>query len=124
MAPGFSRGHLFWGVFMVELSSRPIFNKELHRYALVTACMTLVLLLAGALVTSTGSSLAVPDWPLSFGTLFPKMEGGVFFEHGHRLIAGTVTVLMLGLAIFTQVVDKRAWVRHLAWTALGAVVLQ
>ena len=90
---------------------------------MTTGC-TFVLLLAGALVTSTGSSLAVPDWPLSFGKLFPQMTGGVLFEHGHRMAAGTVALLMTGLAITTQRVEGRAWVKKLAWSALGAVVLQ
>jgi len=83
-----------------------IYQPLLHRYALFTAACTFILLLAGALVTSTGSSLAVPDWPLSFGKFFPEMKGGVLFEHGHRMIAGTVTLLTLGLAIYTQVGRK------------------
>ncbi len=100
------------------------YQPSLHRYALITAGCTFVLLLAGALVTSTGSSLAVPDWPLSFGKFFPEMRGGVLFEHGHRMVAGTVALLTVGLAIYTQMVEKRAWVKKLAWSALGAVLLQ
>jgi len=46
----------------------------LHRFAVVTAAATFVLIFIGGLVTSTGSALAVPDWPLSFGKFFPKME--------------------------------------------------
>lgn len=104
--------------------SNPKFNSTLHRYALVTAGCTFVLLLAGALVTSTGSSLAVPDWPLSFGKFFPEMKGGVLFEHGHRMVAGTVALLMLGLAVVTQKVEGRLWVKRLAWSAMGAIILQ
>ena len=100
------------------------YQPRLHRFALLTAGFTFVLLLAGALVTSTGSSLAVPDWPLSFGKFFPEMKGGVLFEHGHRMVAGTVVLLTLGLAIYTQIVEKRFWVKKLAWCALGAVLLQ
>jgi heme a synthase len=102
----------------------PSYHSALHRYALVTAGCTFLLLLAGALVTSTGSSLAVPDWPLSFGKFFPPMTGGVLFEHGHRMVAGTVSLLMLGLALSTQRVEERAWVKKLAWTAMGAIILQ
>ena len=61
-----------------------------HRFAVLTAGATLVLIFVGALVTSTGSGLAVPDWPLSFGQVFPPMVGGVLFEHGHRLVAACV----------------------------------
>jgi len=100
------------------------YHPGLHRLALVTAGCTFVLLLAGALVTSTGSSLSVPDWPLSFGTFFPRMTGGVLFEHGHRMAAGTVAFLTLGLALSTQKVESRRWVKALAWSAMGAVLAQ
>jgi len=104
--------------------NNPSYQPPLHRYALFTAACTFILLLAGALVTSTGSSLAVPDWPLSFGKFFPEMRGGVLFEHGHRMVAGTVALLTFGLAVYTQTVEKRLWVKKLAWCALGAVLLQ
>ncbi|MGH9797394.1 MAG: COX15/CtaA family protein, partial [Candidatus Polarisedimenticolia bacterium] len=71
-----------------------------HRYAVVCAAATAGLLLAGALVTSTGSGLAVPDWPLSFGQVLPRMEGGVLYEHGHRLVAAAVGLLTVGLAVW------------------------
>ena len=62
------------------------------------AASVFLLLVAGALVTSTGSGLAVPDWPLSYGKLMPPMVGGILYEHGHRLIAATVAT-MVGLQI-------------------------
>jgi cytochrome c oxidase assembly protein subunit 15 len=105
-------------------SKRPAFHPGLHRFAQVVMGCTFLLLLAGALVTSTGSSLSVPDWPLSYGTLFPHMTGGVIFEHGHRLVAGTVSILMLALASTIQRVESRSWVKKLAWSAMGAVLLQ
>src|SRR6185369_13357368 len=105
-------------------STEDKFQPGLHRFALATAGCSFILLLAGALVTSTGSSLSVPDWPLSFGTFFPKMTGGVLFEHGHRMVAGTVAVLTLGLALTVQKRESRGWVKVLAWSALGAVLAQ
>ena len=45
----------------------------LHGFAVLTAGATFVLLFVGGLVTSTGSGLAVPDWPLSFGMVLPPM---------------------------------------------------
>jgi cytochrome c oxidase assembly protein subunit 15 len=62
------------------------------------AVSVFLLLIAGALVTSTGSGLAVPDWPLSYGKLMPPMVGGILYEHGHRMIAATVAT-MVGLQI-------------------------
>ena len=64
----------------------------------IVAVSVFLLLIAGALVTSTGSGLAVPDWPLSYGKLMPPMVGGILYEHGHRLIAATVAT-MVGLQI-------------------------
>ncbi len=95
-----------------------------HRFAVFTAGFTFALLVAGGLVTSTGSGLAVPDWPLSFGQVFPRMEGGVLYEHGHRLIAATAGVLTVILAFWTARAEPRAWVRRLGWGMLAAVVVQ
>ena len=39
----------------------------LHRYAKFVSAATVLLIVAGGLVTSTGSGLAVPDWPTSYG---------------------------------------------------------
>ncbi len=96
----------------------------LHRFAVATAGATFVLLFLGGLVTSTGSGLAVPDWPLSYGQVFPPMVGGVLFEHGHRLAATAVGCLTIVLALWTVVGDERAAVRALGLLALLAVVLQ
>jgi len=99
-------------------------NIWLHRFAMLLAWATLILVTAGASVTSTGSGLAVPDWPLSFGTFFPPMVGGVLFEHGHRMIAGVVLVLTLVLMIWLLKREKRAWVRRLGVIGLVAVLVQ
>jgi cytochrome c oxidase assembly protein subunit 15 len=101
----------------------------LHRYAKVVAASTVLLIAAGGMVTSTGSGLAVPDWPNSYGYFmfsFPldKMVGGIFYEHGHRMIASTVGFLTIILAVWTWRVEPRRWVRWLAVAALGAVILQ
>lgn len=59
---------------------------------------TLALLWLGSAVHATGSSLACPDWPTCFGVFDPPMEGGVFWEHLHRLSAGSL-VLMFAAAV-------------------------
>lgn len=96
----------------------------LRRFSKVVTFSTLFLIFAGGMVTSTGSGLAVPDWPLSYGTLFPPMIGGVFYEHGHRMIASVVGFLMLCMAVWMGFKEDRPWVRHLGFLALGAVILQ
>ena len=72
--------------------------KLLPRIAVVTAVATFILLGVGGLVNPTGSSLACPDWPLCHGQVFPRMVGGVVFEHTHRLVAAGVGLLTVILA--------------------------
>lgn len=96
----------------------------LRTYALITAVATFLLVIAGGLVTSTKSGLAVPDWPLSYGMLFPPMVGGILYEHGHRMVAGTVAGLTAVLAVWLWRAERRRWVRRLGLLALGAVLLQ
>jgi len=100
------------------------FHKNLHRFTLFTAACTLFLLIAGGMVTSTGSGLAVPDWPLSYGKLMPPMIGGIFYEHGHRMVATFVGFLTVILAFWFVMVEKRPWVKKLAIAALASVILQ
>ena len=82
------------------------------------------------MVTSTGSGLAVPDWPTSYGYnmfTFPLsyMVGGILYEHGHRLIASTVGFLTIILAVWLWLRDGTPrWLRRLGVIALVAVILQ
>jgi cytochrome c oxidase assembly protein subunit 15 len=91
-----------------------------HAFAVFTACATLVVITAGALVTSNDAGLSVPDWPTSFGYLVkvPHFVGGIRYEWSHRMLAGTLGVLTLAIAIFTLLVERRRWLR---WLAVGAV---
>jgi heme a synthase len=101
----------------------------LHRYAKFVAACTVLLIVAGGLVTSTGSGLSVPDWPTSYGWSmftfpFENMVGGILYEHGHRLIASSVGMFTVVLAAWIWLVEPRRWVRALGLAALGAVILQ
>jgi len=98
----------------------------LHRFALILAAGTFLLIIAGALVTSNDAGLAVPDWPTSFGSLYriPPMVGGVKFEHGHRMVAELIGLLTLAMALWTRKAEPRVWMRRLAWAALALVIAQ
>ncbi len=102
----------------------PHVSKWLHAYAVLVAACTAILVFAGGLVTSTGAALSVPDWPLSYGMVFPPMVGNVRFEHGHRMIAATVGMLTVVLAIWLHRSAAERRVRRLGWLALAAVVTQ
>ena len=101
----------------------------LHRYNRLLAAASLLLIAAGGLVTSTRSGLSVPDWPNTYGYFmfsFPlsKMVGGILYEHGHRLIASTVGLMTIVLALWLSRAEPRRWVRRLGWIALAAVITQ
>jgi len=106
------------------LFPNPMQTSWLHRYAILVAVCTLLLVLAGASVTSKEAGLSVPDWPLSYGQVIPDMTGGVLFETGHRDIAGVVGILTVILAIWISRVEKRPWMRRLGWVAVSLVVAQ
>lgn len=96
----------------------------LHKFSRYVAASTVLLILAGSFVTSTDSGLSVPDWPTSYGWnmfTFPpsKWVGGIFYEHGHRLIASTVGFLTIILAVWIWLADPRRWLR---WFGVGALV--
>jgi cytochrome c oxidase assembly protein subunit 15 len=91
-----------------------------------TACATLVVITAGALVTSNDAGLSVPDWPTSFGYLVkvPQFVGGVRYEWSHRMVAGTLVSLTLAIAVWTLLVERRRWLRWLAIGAFCTVIAQ
>jgi len=102
------------------------YHRGLHRFAIFTASVTLVLIVAGALVTSNDAGLSVPDWPTSFGSYYkiPHMVGGIKYEHSHRMVAEFVGLLTIILAVWTWRVEKRRWMRLLGVAALGTVIVQ
>src|SRR6202051_1477697 len=102
------------------------FHRGLHRFAVFTACATLVLIVAGPLVTSSDAALSAPDWPTTFGSFYkmPHMVGGVKYEHGHRMVAEFVGLLTIILAAWTWQVEKRRWLRLLGLAALATVIAQ
>lgn len=99
-------------------------TRGLRIFSKIVCFSTFFLLFAGAMVNSTNSGLAVPDWPLSYGMVFPPMVGGVFYEHGHRMVASVVGLLMLIFTIWLFLKESRRWVKMLGFWALGAVIAQ
>jgi cytochrome c oxidase assembly protein subunit 15 len=102
------------------------YNRAHHIFAVLTAGFSFLVLVAGASVTSNDAGLSVPDWPTSFGYLVkvPNLAGGVRFEWSHRLVAGSLVVLTLAIALWTLVVERRSWLRKLALAAFATVIAQ
>ncbi|MEW6337960.1 MAG: COX15/CtaA family protein [Acidobacteriota bacterium] len=98
-------------------------------FATEGAIATLLLLLAGGLVTSNQAGLAVVDWPNSFGYnmfLYPlsRMTGGIYYEHAHRLFGSLVGLTTVVIALHLQRVETRRWVKRFALALIPVVVTQ
>ena len=61
----------------------------------VTILFLYFLMVMGTFVTSTGSGLACPDWPLCYGSGTPPLKLSIWFEWGHRLLGGITGLLII-----------------------------
>jgi heme a synthase len=103
------------------------YNPGVHRFSVFVVCWTVLLFVAGALVTSKDAALSVTDWPTSHGTLVPPLstlQGGDVFEFSHRAIAGGLGILVLVLAVLLWVKESRLWLRWLGFVAVLGVAVQ
>ncbi len=100
------------------------YHSGVHKFALFVVAWAALLLCAGALVTSEDAALAVPDWPLSYGSITPPMVGGIAFEHTHRVIAAILGLFIVILSIVLWRKDERPWVKWLGVAAVGGVIVQ
>jgi heme a synthase len=103
------------------------YNAGVHRFSVFVVCWTVLLFVAGALVTSKDAALSVPDWPRSHGSWVPplsSLQGGDFFEFSHRFVAGGLGILTLLLAVLLVLKERRIWLRWLGGIAVLGVVVQ
>jgi heme A synthase len=98
--------------------------RDLHRFAIATASTTVLLLVAGALVTSNDAADSVPDWPLAYGRIIPPLVGGIRYEFAHRVIAAAVALLTVVLAIWIARMAPGKRARRWGWLAVALVFAQ
>lgn len=75
--------------------------RQLARGFAVAVAATTCLIVLGALVRAHEAGLACPDWPLCFGEVVPEFDLKIAFEWGHRTLAGSISLLFVGLALAT-----------------------
>lgn len=80
---------------------------------------TYLLMVMGNIVTTTGSGLACPDWPLCYGTVIPPPQLNIWLEWSHRLLGGTTGFLVLASVIAAWFTKAPREQRLLTTTALG-----
>lgn len=105
-----------------SLAYRPLFAW----FCVFALAWTIILLFAGGFTTSIQAGMAFLDWPLSNGSINPEgwlTEPDKRAEHSHRLLAASLGVLTIGLALWHAAYEARSWVRQLAyWLALAVPV--
>lgn len=90
----------------------PAFRRYTRLVVFATACLIWV----GAAVTTKNAGMIFADWPLSQGSINPPQwlqSDPHFWEHFHRLIASTVSFLVLGLFLWARWGGKRFWLETL-----------
>lgn len=103
--------------------------KASFRLAQAAWLVMLVMILSGGTVTSTGSGLAVPDWPTTFGEGlwvydFLGASRSVLIEHGHRLWGTFLGALVTALTLTLWISRAPRGARILGTAVFAAVVCQ
>jgi len=91
----------------------------------MTAVLSLVIIITGALVRGSGATLACIDWPLCNGQLWPSGQGQLAIIHMiHRVAVLSLGVSLALLIWFVRRDRQDSTVRQLTLVALIAYLLQ
>ena len=82
----------------------------LHRYAVLLAACTLLLIATGPPVASHDAEATAPV--------------GTLLEQSHRVMGASVGILTIGLVIWLALAVERARLRRLGWIVLAALVVE
>ena len=96
-------------------------------FATIGSLWVFVLVTLGAFTTSIGAGMAVPDWPLSNGSVNPHgwlEDLAMFAEHSHRLSGSLMGLITIALTLWLWRREPRRWLRQLGWAALAIVIVQ
>lgn len=93
--------------------------------ALVTALMTLLLIIVGGVVRVSGSGLGCPDWPTCHGQILPPLVLQSIIEFTHRFTASIVSLLIVVTAVVANLrYRSRPWLIVPATLAVVILIVQ
>ena len=107
----------------------PVYQPWVFRLAVLTACVALLPIVIGGLVTTMQAGMAFPDWPSSDGhnmIAYPWLQsaGDKFLEHGHRLAGMLIGLVSIALAVVIGLKETRFWLRWCGLAVLLCVIAQ
>lgn len=116
---------LLASVFAIYQPAQKYSADRVTTMSYVTAVLSLVIILSGALVRGSGATLACTDWPLCNAAIFPADQGQlalVHMFHRYAVLALGLSILILLIYVYRDRTHQR--VRTLALVALIAYLAQ
>ncbi len=91
----------------------------------IVVVWTMVVLVAGSLVTGYKAALSDPTWPTFVGHWYPVYwVGGLMYEDSHRLTVSILSFGTLALVVMIVLRDGRPAMRKLAWWTFALLIAQ
>jgi heme A synthase len=102
------------------VASRARLETPFGRMAIAAAAVAFVTLVLGSYISGTDASLACSGWPLCNGSIVPGGGSAVGLHFLHRLVAGVLGIVLLGL-IYLAFEERRTQRWLLVLCALAGV---
>lgn len=95
-------------------------GKSLFNFGLLAVGVVYIQLILGALMRHTGSGLAVPDFPLAYGQLFPSLTPDAIGQYNTQLILKDIRLAADGPITMDQILIH---LLHRFWAVVTGVVI-
>ncbi len=108
----------WWQTGYPKLSQRP--DLLLIRLSILATVSIYIQLILGALMRHTGSGLAVPDFPLAYGQIFPSLSPESVARYNQELIDSNMRLFADGAVTSSQILIHML---HRIWAIVVAVIV-
>ena len=95
-------------------------DRSLFRLSIATIICVYIQLILGALMRHTGSGLAVPDFPLAYGQIFPSLSPQSVARYNQDLIDSNLRLFADGAVTSSQIFIHML---HRMWAVVVAVIV-